>query len=246
MRGSVLALAHRSAPTPALVVAAVLAVALTVAGCGGGAGSSAATGSQPVPHQSSLPGSSSGTDDAGSASGSGGAGGSSVGPGFGGSAPVDGGNGADGSRTVDCGDVIDEIPAPPGEFSTVAKDVALPTRVQIQAARDTNIPTSDPQAYFAKYGLLVRVGVAVDLALAPTFANEAAIGWGRGEPGLVVHVPACSTRQDGAVWLVFAGGYYVNTPRCLAVEVRTPSGTGSADIGAGAPCPGQSTVPPGS
>ncbi|ONH26099.1 hypothetical protein BL253_25405 [Pseudofrankia asymbiotica] len=140
---------------------------------------------------------------------------------------------------MDCGDVIDEISSPPGEFSIVAGDVALPTRVQLQANRDTNLPASDPRAYFAKYGLLVRAGVAVDLALASNLANEAAIGWGRGEPGLVVHVPACPAHGNGVTWVVFAGGYYVNTPRCLPVEVHTPAGRESVSIGAGAPCPGQ-------
>ncbi|OHV66820.1 hypothetical protein [Pseudofrankia sp. BMG5.36] len=225
-------------PTASTMAAAALMLAVTVAGCGGDKDSTGTARSQPLASQSSLRGSSE-TDEAVSARGSEGSGGPSVAPGFGSAAPVD-----DGSRTMDCGDVIDAISSPPSEFSIVASDIALPTRVQLQASRNTNIPASDPQAYFAKYGLLVRVGVAVDLALAPNFADEAAIGWGTGEPGLVVHVPACSAHGNGVTWLAFAGGYYVNTPRCLPVEVHTPSGRESVSIGAGAPCPGQSAAQP--
>jgi len=172
---------------------------------------------------------------------------SSAGPSRGGSTPATGsslGPVDDGAGTVACNEAIGELSSLPSEYTVVADSVALPRRMPLQAERNTTVPASDPAAYFAKYGLVVHVGVAVDLTVAPSSADDAAMGWGRGDPGPAVQVPACSAHKDGSAWLAFAGGYYASTPRCVPIEVRTPSGTESVGVGVGVTCPGQPAAQP--
>ncbi|MDQ6771437.1 MAG: hypothetical protein M3024_00360 [Candidatus Dormibacteraeota bacterium] len=76
----------------------------------------------------------------------------------------------------------------------------------------------------------------VDLAVAPGWESRAAIGWGNpGRPAPAVHVPACTAGT--APWLAFAGGYWVDKPVCVPLEVGARGQHAEVHIGVGTPCP---------
>jgi hypothetical protein len=134
--------------------------------------------------------------------------------------------------TLDCAQSIDRVAAPPDDLTVVLDSVAL--------SLDTPVGTSPsglgegPTRLFAKSGLLVRGGVEVRLSLLGSWTDRARIGWGiRPRPAVTVVVPSCP-----AGWLVFTGGYWVDEPGCVAVEVRTASGTRRVNIGVGRSCSG--------
>jgi hypothetical protein len=92
-----------------------------------------------------------------------------------------------------------------------------------------------PEPLWAKTGLVVRVGVAVDLEIAPEAAAHARIGWGNpGSPVTRVHVDACTGRS---AWLWWPGGYWVDKPICLPLIVRAGRQEQTAYIPIGMVCP---------
>ncbi|MBL7497738.1 hypothetical protein [Frankia nepalensis] len=147
--------------------------------------------------------------------------------------------------TLDCGTAIDTVATPPDEYTVLSGAVAVRTGGgTLQAERDPTVPADSPEAYFAKTGLLVRIGVASTLRLLDA-EGQAVASWGRvAMPSTTIHIPACPARpSDGGKgdWLAFAGGYSVASPRCLTVVVTAPGGTDQAfaTIPVGAPCPNQ-------
>ncbi|GAA4444962.1 hypothetical protein [Phytohabitans houttuyneae] len=87
---------------------------------------------------------------------------------------------------------------------------------------------------FAKQGLLVRAGTAVEVGVAPEAAGDVRIGWGSpGPEGALIRVPAC---PSGNEWLAFAGGYTVRGPVCVPLVVRAHGRQERARVSVGAAC----------
>ncbi|GAB2567034.1 hypothetical protein Aab01nite_45470 [Paractinoplanes abujensis] len=130
-----------------------------------------------------------------------------------------------GPGVVDCGHDIGG--RPPGAGSRLILDaVVLPTaRLQVSDSGDGRL--------FAKAGLLVRAGTAVELTVDPA-AADTTIGWGSpGPEGTTIRVPAC---PDAVGWLAFAGGYHVPRPMCVPLIVRVNGREQRAEVRVGADC----------
>lgn len=139
-----------------------------------------------------------------------------------------------GTAQVPCGSSIAAESDPPTSYQVIAHDVAVPTIV-LQASESGE---TDPALHlFAKWGLVVRAGVAVDLQVAPGWEDRARIGWGRpGSPAVAVHVPACPVPSGQAVWLHFAGGTWVARPACVPLMIRSQGQETQVRLGVGVPC----------
>jgi hypothetical protein len=113
-------------------------------------------------------------------------------------------------------------------YQLVLDAVALPTR---KLAPEQS---GKPGWLFAKQGLVVRAGVAVDITIAPSADTKVRIGWGSpGPDGTTIHVPACPSSSG---WLAFAGGYAVRNPLCIPLIVRAHGQQQQAYVGVGADC----------
>jgi hypothetical protein len=135
---------------------------------------------------------------------------------------------------VPCDEVIDSVAAPPSGYEAVADAVALATGpLQAEASGE-----ADPgAARFAKSGLLVRAGAAVDLVAVGAPGQHATIGWGSpARRSTHVRVAGCPRPADGAEWLAFAGGYWVDQPQCLSVVTDVGGEQRATFIGIGATC----------
>ena len=128
---------------------------------------------------------------------------------------------------IDCAHVVGGVEAPDGG-RVVLDAVVLPT-ARLQAE------PGERGWLFAKTGLLVRAGVQVELAVDPSAAGDATIGWGSpGPEGTAVQVPGCAGAH---AWIAFAGGYTVREPMCLPLIVRANGREERASVRVGANCP---------
>jgi hypothetical protein len=93
-------------------------------------------------------------------------------------------------------------------------------------------------ALFAKVGLFVRAGVAVDLAIHGA-QGLATMGWGWDTPTggwKQVHVPACPAIGEKP-WVVWAGGFWLPEPRCVHVTVTVGTHRAVVPMSVGRRCP---------
>jgi hypothetical protein len=135
---------------------------------------------------------------------------------------------------VSCGWSIDALTDPPDDYRVVARNVAVPTASILEAGDPGQ---TDPAVWlFAKWGLVVRAGAAVDLQVGPGWEDRARIGWGSPAPrGAALHVPACPQWAEGP-WLVFPGGTWVARPACVPLIVRSQGQEAQVRLGIGVPC----------
>jgi hypothetical protein len=145
---------------------------------------------------------------------------------------------------LDCNDYIGAQPPVPG-LQVVLGVVALPTSTAgpaLQTSRTGNDP-SIPRL-FAKTGLLVRVGADFQIVVPPEAGGRLGIGWGSSaSPSKTVMVNRCPRAGLPGDWVAFAGGYWLDRPACVALQVQTAQKTRTVRIGLGAPCPGQRPPP---
>lgn len=113
-------------------------------------------------------------------------------------------------------------------------NVAVPTLSVLQVGDSGE---ADPAArLFAKWGLVVRAGAAVDLQVGPGWEDRARIGWGSPAAlATAVHVPACPGPSSGQ-WLHFAGGTWVAQPACVPLIIRSQGQEAQVRLGVGVPC----------
>ena len=133
--------------------------------------------------------------------------------------------------TLACRDSIATPSQPDAGLTAVLGVVALPTTgTALQTA-----PSGEPTGrLFAKAGLVVRAGSALDLVV-PAGVGLL-IGWGNPAPR-TSHLVVASC--PGAGWLAFAGGYWVDHPACASLLVRVGGHQQRVSIGVGAACPGE-------
>jgi hypothetical protein len=148
------------------------------------------------------------------------------------------------AHPLDCGDYIGTDPPIPS-LQVVLGVVALPTSTAEDSALQTAL-TGDRSLprLFAKTGLLVRTGTDFQILVPSGSGSRLGIGWGSdATPSKAVVVDHCSAAGQRGLWLQFAGGYWLNHPACVALQVRTAQKSRTVHIGLGAPCPGQRPPP---
>jgi hypothetical protein len=134
----------------------------------------------------------------------------------------------DGTPLIDCLAVIDRPTEMPPSMEVFLDAVQLPTKVVLQTT-----PASESGQLFAKWGLVVRAGTTVDLRVSGEDLGHAMIGWS-GAPSK----PQTDLRAQctGEGWMAFAGGYWVDSPRCVTLIIRARNEQTTAHLAIGAPC----------
>ncbi len=96
---------------------------------------------------------------------------------------------------------------------------------------------SAPHQLFAKTGLYVHAGHKATLSLPPEWASRVSITWGNAATQWTtsLQIPACPV--DQGQWQVFPGGFSLDTPACVPLQVRAQDQTATVDLSLGAPCP---------
>jgi hypothetical protein len=136
---------------------------------------------------------------------------------------------------LDCGWPIDTLPAPVQGYSAVLDAIAFDTRI-LQADDGGG---NDPHRLFAKTGLLVHAGRTASLAVAEGWTDRVSIAWGNhaAEWTTTLHIPACPATPAGEDrWLVYPGGFSLDTPACIPLQVRTGDQVTTIHVAVGAPC----------
>jgi hypothetical protein len=117
----------------------------------------------------------------------------------------------------------------------VLDDVAVPIQDVFQAEESGDGP--GPTRLFAKWGLVVRAGATVELAVGEGMAERARIGWGTpGRPARAVRVQACPAEREPAPWSAFAGGTWVAAKGCVPLIIRAHGREATVDLPIGADC----------
>lgn len=142
-----------------------------------------------------------------------------------------------GKRTLNCADPIGTAPSPTAPHADVLGVVGLDLTSQPQAAPVTG---TAPHRLFAKTGLFVRAGRESTLTVPPSWATRVSITWGNHAPGWAteLHIPACPAPEpDSGKWLVFPGGYSLDEPACVPLQIRTENRTTTVHVPVATPCP---------
>lgn len=130
----------------------------------------------------------------------------------------------------------------PENYRLVLPGIALPAAPVLEANEVGE--AGKPTRWFAKWGLVVRTGTAVELQVTPGREDRARILWGSSaEPGLAVQVPPCPAPSGQPQWLHFTGGTWVAEPACVPMLVRSEGQEARAMLGIGVGCVGANASP---
>ncbi|MBU8860911.1 hypothetical protein KSK32_27290 [Micromonospora sp. WMMB482] len=140
----------------------------------------------------------------------------------------------EGGRRLSCADSVATVAAPGDSYRVVADVVAVPSELlQPSASSDEAGPTR----LFAKWGLHVRAGAAVEVQVAPGWEDRARIGWGAGaEPVTTTQIEACPAAGSPSAWSVFTGGTWVAVPGCVPLVIRSQGREAATRLPVGAAC----------
>jgi hypothetical protein len=142
---------------------------------------------------------------------------------------------ASSASDVSCADSIDQAAVLPEDYRVVAGMVGLPTQRVLQASPSGE---HDPVSkLFAKWGLVVRAGATVEIAVGPGWEQKARIGWGKPGPRAAsIRVTACPATGGSSAWTAFAGGTWVTTPACVPLTIRANGRAETTRLPVGKPC----------
>ena len=106
--------------------------------------------------------------------------------------------------------------------------------------RQSGLGTTGPRyRYFGKTGLNIRTGHRITLRIADQGSNRVAMGWGtngiRWAKELIV--PACTPPTEHSPWLIYPGGFVIDTAACISLEVISGTHTSTLRIPVGKTCP---------
>ncbi|WBC08265.1 hypothetical protein [Micromonospora sp. WMMA1947] len=142
----------------------------------------------------------------------------------------------DGGQRLRCADAVTTTPAPGEHYRVVADAVTVPSTV-VQPNASSEAP--GPTRLFAKWGLHVRAGAAVEVRVAPGWEDRARIGWGPGAvPTTTVQVEACPATSASAAWSVYTGGTWVAKPACVQLVIQSRGRQAEVRLAVGAACDG--------
>ncbi len=130
--------------------------------------------------------------------------------------------------TLLCDQVIDGLSELRPKDSIVGDVVAFPSLTLQVGPQDL-----DFGQFFSKTGLIVRADSAFEIVVPE--GSTTRVHWGdRDEPVQRIIVPACGGTD---VWVVFAGGFFVDEATCVELIVRRPDQEDAiARIGIGVRC----------
>lgn len=128
----------------------------------------------------------------------------------------------------DCSAFVETLDAVPADdYEEVAGVAALPTS-SVRAGPVTG-PTGTAQEglHFAKFGLLVRDDVTVEIVAAATSTGRTLVDWALTGPtdGRDAVTGMRLTSCGGGGWLVFAGGVWVESPGTVTLRVTSDERT---------------------
>lgn len=140
--------------------------------------------------------------------------------------------------TLACADQIGWPRTVPPGYAVSYGRVALPTGKAFSAVRFD--PSKPKSKFWAKQGLLVKPGTAFELIVPAAWTSRLTIEWGNpGHATTHLWVTSCASKQPGAHWLAYAGGFTINKPACIPLIVKTSTAQRTVHLGAGKACPGQ-------
>ena len=120
---------------------------------------------------------------------------------------------------------IEWVEDPPTDYETVLGVVALPPGVLSTSLSATR------NVHWAKSGLLVKAGEAFRIEVVADQETRVTIGWGALEGD---HVEGHACGDDG--WIAMAGGYEVDEPRCVDLQITDGSEIAEFGVGVGVSC----------
>lgn len=132
---------------------------------------------------------------------------------------------------------------PIGSSGTVDSQVQVvlgTAGVQTKPTMQTSPTSGAPHRLFAKNGLILRSGRAATLTIPKAWAKKVSIGWGTNasEWTTTLQVRACPAPPGGGgPWLAYPGGFSLDQPACVPLEVATPTGKAIIRVPIGVPCP---------
>jgi hypothetical protein len=134
-----------------------------------------------------------------------------------------------------CTESVDQLGALPNGYHLVAGVIAVPDDQVLQLAPSGE---RDPAAkLFAKWGLVVRTGETVQVAVGDGWAGRARVGWGNpGAPAASVRITACPTGSPPQTWTAFVGGTWVAAPACVPLLFGAGGRTAEVRLPIGLPC----------
>jgi hypothetical protein len=141
-----------------------------------------------------------------------------------------------GTTSLNCASPIDVVSSPPTPSSSMLEVVGLDTASILQTG---DAGGADPHRLFAKVGLLVHAGRESTLTVPSAWATRVSITWGNqaAEWTTSLHIPACPKPSWAAgQWLVFPGGFSLDTAACVPLEVHAASKVTVIYVSVGAHC----------
>ncbi len=94
--------------------------------------------------------------------------------------------------------------------------------------------------HFIKVGLAVHRGAEFTLAVPSSWQERMRIGWGNDDGYTLANtlkVSGCLPEADGAQWLVFPGGFWLEESGCVPLDITTSGRTQSIHVPVGERCP---------
>lgn len=138
---------------------------------------------------------------------------------------------------LDCSNPIDNQAAVDSPLENIFQTVGIQTKTTVQTS-----PTNEtaPHRLHAKTGLMLHSGRTATLTIPKAWAKKVSIAWGNqaAEWTTTLQIPACPGPPSGGnSWLVYPGGFSLDQPACIPLEVATPTGKKIVRVPVGVPCP---------
>jgi hypothetical protein len=143
-----------------------------------------------------------------------------------------------GAISLTCSGPIGSVSSPTSLQSSLLDVVGLDITSTLQVSDGGG---TDPHRLFAKTGLLVHVGREADLTVPAAWATRVSIAWGNHAAKWTssLQIPACPAPPSGpGQWLAFPGGFSLDEPACVPLEVRAGNEVRTVHVSVGSRCPG--------
>ena len=142
-----------------------------------------------------------------------------------------------GGIALDCSNPIDKQSMVISPYQDILQTIGIQTRTTFQAS-----PADEtaPHRLFAKTPLLFHSGRTATLIVPKAWAKKVSLAWGTNAAAwtTTLQLPACPEPSGGGgPWLVYPGGFSLDQPACVPLEIATPTGKTTVRVPVGVPCP---------
>lgn len=140
-----------------------------------------------------------------------------------------------GTAELTCEDPIGVTATVPSPETAVLDAVA----VDITSTLGPAAITGEPHRLFAKTGLLVHAGHPATLTVPGDWSGRVSIAWGNhaAQWATSLRIPPCSPPSGTGGWLAYPGGFSLDTPACVPLQVRAGDQVTTVHVAVGKPCP---------